>query len=443
MGTETADFHCGMAIFRDFRQALEPAPASLWCGRGGEARAHPGMGIRRQGELRHQQQAAAGIGQRAVHLAVFIRENPVAEQALAHALRLRFAIAGLHRNQSQKTRADAADGCAVHFHGRGGDALDQGNHRFTQPVQSRIWDFVDFMRWYVAILYFLLRLTGRMPLRFLHWIGTGLGWLLWRLPNPLRRKAVMTLSHVRTQFDGKSSHALLKPALIEMGRGALELCKIWSGKPHAALALIREVRGLEHFDAALAARRGLIIAAPHLGCWELLNFWLCSRTPIAIAYRPPRRAEIEPLLIKVRGVLAAEQVRAEGTAGVRALFRRLSAGGVVGILPDQQPKAGEGEFAPFFGTPALTMVLLPRLAQRTGAAVLFAFAERLPSGAGFRIHILPAPEVVANSDLPTAVTALNRGIEDCVRIAPAQYQWAYMRYSIRPPDAAVTPSADA
>lgn len=289
------------------------------------------------------------------------------------------------------------------------------------------------MRWHVATLYFLLRLSGRLPLRALHGIGAGLGWLLWRLPNPLRRKAVQTLSQVTTQISDKTRHELLKPTLIETGKGALELCKIWSGNPHFALGLIREIHGAEHFDAALATGRGLIIAAPHLGCWELLNFWLCSRTSIAIAYRPPRQPEIEPLLIRARGALAAEQVRAEGAAGVRALFKRLKDGGVVGILPDQQPKSGEGEFAPFFGTPALTMVLLSRLAQRTGATVLFAFAERLPRGAGFRIRIQPAPESIADADLPTAVAALNRGVEDCVRLAPEQYQWAYKRYSIRPP----------
>ena len=288
------------------------------------------------------------------------------------------------------------------------------------------------MRWYVAFLYSLLRLAGRLPLRTLHGIGAALGWLLWRVPNPLRRKAVQTLSCVITQVDGKSSHTLLKPALIQTGKAALELCRIWRGDAQAALGLVHEVRGGELFDAALASGRGLIVAAPHLGCWELLNFWLCSRTPIAIAYRPPRRAEIEPLLIKARGALAAEQVRAEGAAGVRTLFKRLRAGGVVGILPDQQPKAGEGEFAPFFGTPALTMVLLSRLAQRTGATVLFAFAERLPRGAGYRIHFLPAPAGIADPDLAAAVAALNRGVENCVRLAPEQYQWAYKRYSIRP-----------
>ena len=289
------------------------------------------------------------------------------------------------------------------------------------------------MRWYIAILYHLLRGVGRLSLPALHRIGTALGWLLLHTPNAVRSKARATLSIVITEFHAETRQTLLKSAMFEAGKSVLEVCKIWSGPADGALALIREVRGAELFDQALAERRGLIVAAPHLGCWELLNFWLCSQTPIAIAYRPPRQPALEPLLIRARGALAAEQVRADGPGGVRKLYKRLIVGGVVGILPDQQPKQGEGEFAPFFGTPALTMVLLSRLAQRTGATVLFAFAERLPAGAGYRLHILPAPAGIADPDLPTAVAARNRGVEACVRLAPAQYQWHYQRYSIRPP----------
>ena len=283
------------------------------------------------------------------------------------------------------------------------------------------------MRWYIAILYGFLRLAGMLPLRWLHACGAGLGWLLGHVDNPLRRKAERTLSLVNTQFGAERRH-FLHSALIEAGKSFVEIAKIWTGDPQRVLALVREVRGGERFDAALASGRGLIIAAPHLGCWELLNYWLCSRTPIAIAYRPPRMDVLEPLLIRARGGLAAEQVRAEGSAGVRKLFKRLAGGGVVGILPDQQPKQGEGEFAPFFGTPALTMVLLSRLAERSGAEVLFAFVERLPRAEGYRLHFLPAPAQIAAADLPSAVAALNRGIEDCVRLAPAQYQWHYKRY---------------
>jgi KDO2-lipid IV(A) lauroyltransferase len=77
------------------------------------------------------------------------------------------------------------------------------------------------------------------------------------------------------------------------------------------------------------------------------------------------------------------------------------------------------------------MVLLPRLAQRTGASVLFAFAERLPAGTGFRVHFLPAPAELTDPDMAVACAAMNRCVEECVGVAFAQYQWAYKRYPTR------------
>lgn len=291
------------------------------------------------------------------------------------------------------------------------------------------------MRWHIALLYGLLRLAGLLPLRVLHAIGATLGWLLGRIDNPLRRKAETTLSHVKTQFGTQTHQDFMRAALVEAGKSFTEIAKIWTGDPQRNLSLIRAVHGGELFDHAVAARRGLIIAAPHLGCWELLNYWLGSRVDnLAIVYRPPRQADLEPLLIRARGALHVEQIRAEGVASVRRLFKHLAAGGVVGILPDQRPRQGEGEFAPLFGTPALTMVLLSRLAQRTGATVLFSFIERLPGAAGYALHFLPAPEGIADASLADAVAALNRGIENCVMLSPSQYQWHYKRYFASPGD---------
>jgi len=278
------------------------------------------------------------------------------------------------------------------------------------------------------LLYLLLRLLGRLPLRVLHGFGSGLGRLvLWRRNQTVQNTAA-NLRIVRPQLDDAAQAALLREVMIESGKSASEIVKIWGAGAERALELIREVRGEALFDAALAAGNGVIIAAPHLGCWELLNYWLCRKTPMAILYRPPRIAAIEGLLRKMRGALAPEQVRADG-AGVRTLYKRLTAGGTVGILPDQKPRAGEGQFAPFFGRDALTMVLLPRLAARTGATVLFAFAERLPHGTGYRVHLLPAPEGLADADLAVACGALNKGVQACVELAFAQYQWQYKRYS--------------
>ncbi|MCK9537977.1 lysophospholipid acyltransferase family protein [Dokdonella sp.] len=295
-----------------------------------------------------------------------------------------------------------------------------------------------YPQWPVALLHGGLRLAGRLPLPLLHALGSALGRLLWLVHARPRAVVERNLSLVLTQERAKTRHALARAALGETGKALLETARIWGGGPDRALALVREVRGGELIDAALASGRGLILAAPHLGCWELLNYWLAARTPLAILYRAPRQAWLEPLLRRARGTLAVEQVRAEG-AGVRTLYKRLAGGGVVGILPDQKPRQGEGALAPFFGVPADTMVLLPRLARRTGAVVLFGFAERLPRGAGFRLHFLPAPDGLDDADLTLACGALNRGVEACVERAFIQYQWAYKRW---PKDArASTPAA--
>lgn len=283
----------------------------------------------------------------------------------------------------------------------------------------------------LAVLYGGLRLFGRLSLRSLHRLGAACGSLIWLLDGRLRRVTERNLSLLLTQDSAETRQAVAREVLRETGKSMTEVAIVWAGSPQRALGLVREVRGQAHLDAALAGGKGLIIAAPHLGCWELLNYWLAERMPLSIAYRQPQRPFFEPLLLRARGALEVEQVRAEG-AGVRALYRRLNAGGVVGILPDQRPKRGEGEFAPFFGIPAMTMVLLPRLARHTGAPVLFAFAERLPAAAGFRIHLRPAPAEIADADLGVACAALNRGVEDCARLAFTQYQWTYKRYSIQP-----------
>jgi KDO2-lipid IV(A) lauroyltransferase len=288
-----------------------------------------------------------------------------------------------------------------------------------------------------ALLYGSLRLAGVLPLRVLHGLGAALGAVLWIARSRARRVAERNLSLIDpslllpslllTQDSGKSRHVLARAAVIETGKALFETAAVWGRTPTRALALIREVKGQALFDAARMRGKGLIVAAPHLGCWELLNYWLAERAPLSIAYRPPRQSALEPLLLRARGGLPVEQVRASG-AGVRTLYRRLEDGGVVGILPDQRPKQGEGIMAPFFGVPALTMVLVSRLAARTGADVLFAFAERLPRGEGFRLHIAQAPAGIADADLDIACAALNRGIEDCVRIAAVQYQWTYKRF---------------
>lgn len=289
-----------------------------------------------------------------------------------------------------------------------------------------------------TLLYALAAMVGRLPLRVLLQFGNAAGWTARVLNVREARVARRNLEIAYPDLNAAARQALLRAVLRTTGRGAFETLRFWTRPERDNLQLIDAIHGQELFDAALASGRGVIIAAPHYGNWELLNQWLAARTPITVLYRRPEHPSGEAFLRRVRGRANVRQLPAEGAA-MRGLFKALAAGGVVGILPDQQPKAGDGVFAPFFGTDALSMTLLPRLAQRTGATVLFAIAERRYgsrkwSGPRFDVHLFAAPTALHDADLHNAVAAMNAAVQAIAERDPKQYQWTYKRYSQRPPN---------
>ena len=102
------------------------------------------------------------------------------------------------------------------------------------------------------------------------------------------------------------------------------------------------------------------------------------------------------------------------------------------MLPDQEPNAGAGLFAPFFGIPAYSMVLLARMATRDATPVIFVWCERLPQGRGYHLHFREMPDITNATSIQAAVNATNNAIEYCVRQCPEQYQWTYRRFRTRP-----------
>ena len=294
------------------------------------------------------------------------------------------------------------------------------------------------------LLYLIAAAIGRLPWPLLRGLADLLAWAWLRTGV---RESVVALRNLELAYPelAPAQRALWhREVLRATALQTVDTLRLWT-RPHARnLAAIREIHGEDLFDAALASGRGLIVAAPHFGNWELLNQWLAMKTPLAILYKPPESKVGEAFLRLVRADADADrvtQVRAEG-AGVRQLYKRLQAGGVVGILPDQQPKGGDGEFAPFFGVQALTMTLLGRLAGRSGASVLFAWCERIGEGEEYALWVAPASDGIADSDPVVATAALNADVERIARRDPGQYQWTYKRFKARPPGSGPHPYVD-
>lgn len=275
----------------------------------------------------------------------------------------------------------------------------------------------------------LFRLLARLSLPLMQRVGAALGWLVWLLSGPYRN---------RLEANAKQAGLTplqYRPAIAAIGTMLAELPWLWLRPPHqGVLHLVRWDR-VELFEQALDAGKGVILALPHIGCWEMIGQSLAerfgpTRGPLVALYRPARKAWLGPLVASSRERPGLKTVPTS-VAGVRSLIRVLRGGGYTAILPDQVPPAGQGVWAPFFGKSAYTMTLLARLAQQSGAQVLLCWCERRPSGQGFVMHFEPldAPELRDPDARPeAAAAAVNAGMERIIRQAPGQYLWSYARY---------------
>jgi len=277
-----------------------------------------------------------------------------------------------------------------------------------------------------AVLWLLARLPPAAPFR----IARSCAWI-WMQMSPVKTRVARTNLRIcfpelepsaRKRMLGESFvHYVC--SILETGRNAY-----WPLRRLEALC-----DGVENFDLltrSVASGRGVLVLAPHFGAWEYLGIYLQTCFDMAILYKPAADPGLENAMVRMRGRGGGRLLPATAT-GLRQFYSHVRAAGVGAVLPDQQPSAGQGRFVPFFGTPALTGVLAPRLLQKTGCIALFLVCERLENGR-YRIHVTQPGEDIYSGDVDKALAAVNQGVADCIAIDPAQYLWSYKRFRARP-----------
>ena len=276
----------------------------------------------------------------------------------------------------------------------------------------------------------VFRLVGTLPLSWARRLGSLLGRIgaLFdvRMAKVTRENIGLCLPHLTNH----QAQQLALKSLRETGKTAAEICSLWRSKG-SPLQFVCDIEGEDLVKSAYAQGKGLIVLAPHLGNWEMLGHYLETIGHVTNLYQPPKIKALEPLIQKSRAKAGCELVPAD-VKGVAKLLKHLKSGGISGILPDQNPNdLNSGEFAPFFGEPALTMTLVHKLLQRTKCAAVFAFAKRVEHG--FVLVFRKAPEELFSADAQVSLAALNEGIQSLVKEAPEQYQWEYKRFKFVDP----------
>jgi KDO2-lipid IV(A) lauroyltransferase len=286
----------------------------------------------------------------------------------------------------------------------------------------------------------LMRWFARWPLRLLHAFGAPLGWLAYALSPSYRRRL-----NDNAALAGLT-RAQRRAAVGEAGRMVAEVPWLWLRPPARALAPVVQWDGDVLIESALGNGRGLLILTPHLGCFEVCaqayaERW-GARQPVTVLYRPARKPALRELEETARARPGLQTAPAT-LSGVRQMLRALRRGETVGLLPDQVPPQGLGVWAPFYGKPAYTMTLAARLVQQSGAALLLMWGERLPRGAGWRLHVRPAPALPPKAGDDEAwqlacATAVNQAMERLIAEQPSQYLWGYHRYKTPRQEAALS-----
>ncbi len=278
---------------------------------------------------------------------------------------------------------------------------------------------------------FLLKLLGRLPLPFLHLLGDLAGRLLWALNSKRKRVALQNISACFPQLGHAEQRSLARRALAHEAKTLLECPYLWFAPKEKVSSLIRERHGAELVSEALKQGKGVILLTAHLGSWEASGMTQSLLHPMTGLYKP-QNSELDRVIYEGRSRFGVKLVATEGGKMRQVLLPLLQNHETVYFMPDQDPPAGRGVFAPFFGVTAHTPVLVSKLVQHTGAPVVFFYGERLPRGRGYIVHYLPAPPGIDDPDLVASAAAVNAGIEACVRQCPEQYWWGYSRFRRRP-----------
>jgi lauroyl/myristoyl acyltransferase len=182
------------------------------------------------------------------------------------------------------------------------------------------------------------------------------------------------------------------------------------------------VDGLDQIDAALAKGRGVIMAVPHMGSWDMAGSYagVLGYSISAVTERFP--GSLNDAVVRTRQRYGLDVI-ALGRSAVRAITRALEANAVVALLCDLEQ--GPGVTVRFFGRRAIVPGGPAAFALKTGAALIPACQYATAPGR-HHIHLDPPLAWPAGETKEGLMQRVVSRFEDFIKERPDQW------YAFRP-----------
>lgn len=279
------------------------------------------------------------------------------------------------------------------------------------------------------------RTLGRLPRGPARRAAEVLAWLVYRTLGRLRRTGERNLTLGMPELTAVERARILRGVYRHLGWQLVEFCRMARYTPENTRDWI-ETAGMEHYEAARARGRGVLILTGHLGAWELSSFYhSLMGHPMGMVIRRLDNRLLDTWVNRIRCMHGNHVLHKDDFA--RGLVTAMRQGGTVGILMDTNITPPQGVFVRFFGVGACTASGLARVALRTGAAVLPGFLLWEPGAGRYVLHFGPRIEYEPCGDREADVLALtqrcNDQLEAWIRRYPDQWLWIHRRWKTRPP----------
>ncbi|MDF4249408.1 phosphatidylinositol mannoside acyltransferase [Streptomyces sp. WMMB303] len=168
-----------------------------------------------------------------------------------------------------------------------------------------------------------------------------------------------------------------------------------------------EVEDAELLHEGLAAGRGVVLALPHMGNWDLAGAWAvtATRTPFTTVAERLEPATLYDRFVAYRESLGMEVLPHGGASAFGTLARRLRAGGFVCLVADRDLSAA-GIEVDFFGEATRMPAGPALLAQQTGALLMpVTLWYEAPPRMRARVHQpIPVPPIEGRRERVAAMT---------------------------------------